>query len=260
MKKLFACLAAVGILATVPFAADAGKLTVACTPVPHGDILRHITPDLKARGVDLKILEFSDYVSPNVALDAGEVDANYFQHGPFLNNAVKNRGLKIVGVAPIHILPMAAYSDKLQDIRKVRKGGKVAIPNDPSNGGRALLLLQSAGLIKLKPDAGVTASPLDIASNPKRLRFVEVEAAQVPRTIPDVDIAVANSNYAIAVGLNPVKDSKFLESSDSPYAVLVATRKGNENNPDVKALVDVLRSQKVKDYMKRYEGSVIPVF
>ncbi len=260
MKKFLLTAIASGLVAVAGLA-NAATLTVAATPVPHGDILRLVEPDLKAQGIDLKIVEFSDFVSPNIALDAGEVDANYYQHGPFLNDAVKTRRLKIASVAPIHILPMAAYSDKIKNVNDLPKGAKVSIPNDPANGGRALLLLQKAGVIKLKADAGVTATPLDIADNPRRLRFVEVEAAQVPRTIPDVDLAVVNSNYAIGVGLNPLTDSIYLEDKDSPYAVVVAARQGQENKAEVQALVKVLTSQKVKDFMlEKYKGSVVPVF
>lgn len=260
MKKFLLTAIASGLVAVAGIS-NAATLTVAATPVPHGDILRLVEPDLKAQGFDLKIVEFSDFVSPNIALDAGEVDANYYQHGPFLNDAVKTRRLKIASVAPIHILPMAAYSDKIKNVTDLPKGAKVSIPNDPANGGRALLLLQKAGVIKLKPDAGVTATPLDIAENPKRLRFVEVEAAQVPRTIPDVDLAVVNSNYAIGVGLNPLTDSIYLEDKDSPYAVVVASKQGHENDPGVQALVKVLKTQKVKDFMiEKYKGSVVPVW
>ncbi len=239
----------------------ATELTVAATPVPHGDILRLVAPDLKAQGYDLKVVEFSDFVSPNIALDAGEVTANYYQHKPFLDDAVANRRLKITSVAPIHILPMAAYSKRVKSLEDLKKGARVSIPNDPANGGRALLLLQSAGLIKLKDGAGATATVLDIADNPKRLRFTEVEAAQVPRTLDDVDVAVVNSNYALGVGLNPIQDSIYLENKDSPYAVVVACRLGDEKNPAVQALVKALTSPKVKQYMiDTYKGGVVPVF
>ena len=203
----------------------AAELTVAATPVPHGDILRLVAPDLKAQGYDLKVVEFSDFVSPNIALDA------------------------------------AAYSKRVKSLNDLPKGARISIPNDPANGGRALLLLQSAGVIKLKDGAGATATPLDIADNPKRLRFTEVEAAQVPRTLDDVDVAIVNSNYALGVGLNPIKDSIYLENKDSPYAVVVACRLGDEQNPAVQALVKALTSPKVKEYMiNTYKGGVVPVF
>ncbi len=258
MKKQLLTAALLSVFAAASYAAE---LTVAATPVPHGDILRLVAPDLKAQGYDLKVVEFSDFVSPNIALDAGEVTANYYQHKPFLDDAVKSRGLKIASVAPIHILPMAAYSKRVKSLNDLGEKARVSIPNDPANGGRALLLLQSAGLIKLKDGAGATATPLDIADNPKRLRFVEVEAAQVPRTLDDVDVAVVNSNYALGVGLNPVKDSIYLENKDSPYAVVLATRIGDEKSPAVQALLKALTSPKVKEFMNsHYKGGVVPVF
>ncbi len=256
--KLFA-IAAV-IVASVS-ASAAETLSVASTPVPHGDILRLIKPDLEKAGYELKIVEFSDFVSPNLALDAGEVDANYYQHQPFLDATVQSRRLRITSVKPIHILPMAAYSKRIERIANLKNGARVSIPNDPSNGGRALLLLQDAGVIKLRDGVGTSATVLDIISNPKGIRIIEVEAAQVPRTLDDVDLAVVNSNYAIGVGLNPVTDSIYLESKQSPYAVVVATRKGNEDNAKIEALTKALTSQKVKDFMiKQYKGGVVPVF
>ncbi|MCF0254045.1 MAG: MetQ/NlpA family ABC transporter substrate-binding protein [Duodenibacillus sp.] len=261
MKKTLAAALAALCLGLGPQALSAETLKVAATPVPHGDILRLVADDLKAEGYELKILEFSDFVSPNVALDAGEVQANYYQHVPFLEASVKSRGFKIESVKPVHILPMAVYSKSLKKVTDIKKKGLVTIPNDPSNGGRALLLLQSAGLIKLKPGAGTTATVLDIAENPRRLRFKEVEAAQVPRTIEDVDLAVVNSNYAIGVGLNPVTDSIYIEDKDSPYAVVVAARKGHANDKAVQALARALTTPKVKAFMlEKYKGGVVPAF
>ena len=191
-------------------------------------------------------------MSPNLALDAGEVDANYYQHKPFLDAAVEHRRLKIASVAPIHILPMAAYSKKVKKITDLADGASVTIPNDPANGGRALLLLEDAGLLKLKPGIGVKATVLDIVSNPKHLRIREVEAAQVPRTLDDVDLGV---------GLNPVTDSIYLESKTSPYAVVVAARQGHEKDAKVQALVKALTTEKVRKFMTdKYKGGVVPVF
>jgi D-methionine transport system substrate-binding protein len=261
MRKTLAAAAAAVIAGFSSLALAGTPLSVAATPVPHADILKLIEPDLKAAGYDLKVVEFSDYVSPNLALDAGEVDANYYQHLPFLNASVAARKLKVVPVKPIHILPMAAYSKKVKNVARLRKGATVTIPNDPSNGGRALLLLEDAGLIKLRPNVGVKATVLDIVSNPRKLRIREVEAAQVPRTLDDVDLAVVNSNYAIGVGLNQVKDSIYLESKTSPYAVVVATLKGHEADAKVQALVKALTSAKVRKFMiEQYKGSVVPVF
>lgn len=260
VRTFFAAAAAV-IVGLSAVAAGAEELRVAATPVPHADILKLIEPDLKKDGYDLKIVEFSDYVSPNLALDAGEVDANYYQHKPFLDAAVEHRRLKIASVAPIHILPMAAYSKKVKKITDLADGASVTIPNDPANSGRALLLLEDAGLLKLKPGIGVKATVLDIVSNPKHLRIREVEAAQVPRTLDDVDLAVVNSNYAIGVGLNPVTDSIYLERKTSPYAVVVAARQGNEKDAKVQALVKALTTEKVRKFMTdKYKGGVVPVF
>ena len=260
-KRTFVAAAAAFVLGLSSSVYADTVLRVAATPVPHGDILRLVQPDLKAAGFDLKIVEFSDFVSPNIALDAGDVEANYYQHVPFLDSSVKNRKLNIAAVRPIHILPMAAYSKRVKNINDLPKGARVSIPNDPTNGGRALLLLEKAGLITLRPNVGIVATVLDIKSNPKRLKFTEVEAAQVPRTLDDVDLAVVNSNYAIGVGLNPVNDSIYLESKDSPYAVVVASRKGDEAKPHIKALVKALTSEKVKTFMiEKYKGGVVPTF
>ena len=216
MKKQILTAALLSLLTT---GLTAAELTVAATPVPHGDILRLVAPDLKAQGYDLKVVEFSDFVSPNIALDAKEVTANYYQHKPFLDDAVKSRGLKIASVAPIHILPMAAYSKRIKSLNDLPKGARISIPNDPANGGRALLLLQSAGVIKLKDGAGATATPLDIADNPKRLRFTEVEAAQVPRTLDDVDVAIVNSNYALTPSTLKTKTAPMLSLSPAAWAM-----------------------------------------
>ena len=228
---------------------------------PHAEIAEVAVKLAAKDGLKVKIVEFSDYVSPNLALDAGEVDANYYQHKPFLDAAVEHRRLKIASVAPIHILPMAAYSKKVKKITDLADGASVTIPNAPANGGRALLLLEDAGLLKLKPGIGVKATVLDIVSNPKHLRIREVEAAQVPRTLDDVDLAVVNSNYAIGVGLNPVTDSIYLESKTSPYAVVVAARQGHEKDAKVQALVKALTTEKVRKFMTdKYKGGVVPVF
>ncbi len=243
-----------------PQANKTATLKVAATPVPHGEILKFIQPSLKKDGVDLQIVEFTDFISPNTALDDKSVDANYYQHIPFLENSMSQKGYKFTVAAPIHILPMAAYSKKIKSMDNVPQGATITIPNDPSNGGRALLLLEKAKVIKLKDGVGVKATTLDIVDNPKGVKIKEVEAAQVPRTLDDVDIAVANSNYAIGVGLNPLKDSILLEEKDSPYVVVVATRTGDEKKPEVQKLVKALKSEETKKFMlDKYKGSVVPL-
>ncbi len=235
-------------------------LKVAATPVPHGEILRFVAPQLKKDGVDLQITEFTDFISPNTALSDKSVDANYYQHIPFLENAMANKGYKFTVVAPIHILPMAAYSEKIKDLKELPQGAKVSIPNDPSNGGRALLLLEKGGVLKLKPNIGSKATTLDIVENPKQIKIIEVEAAQVPRTLKDVDVAVANSNYAIGVGLNPLKDSILLEDKDSPFVVVLAARTGDEKKPEIQKLATALKSEETKKFMtEQYKGSVVPL-
>lgn len=271
MKKI--TILGVALLATVALSACDNKkepaqkadnapvvLKVAATPVPHGEILRFVAPQLKKNGVDLQITEFTDFISPNTALADKSVDANYYQHIPFLENAMANKGYKFSIVSPIHILPMAAYSEKVKDLKDLQQGAKVSIPNDPSNGGRALLLLEKGGVLKLKPNVGSKATTLDIVENPKGIKIIEVEAAQVPRTLKDVDVAVANSNYAIGVGLNPLKDSILLEDKDSPFVVVLATRAGDEKKSEVQKLAKALKSKETKDFMnEKYKGSVVPL-
>lgn len=241
-------------------ASDSAVLKVAATPVPHGEILKFVQPQLKKQGVDLQIVEFTDYLSPNTALADKSVDVNYYQHIPFLENAKAAKGYQFSIAAPIHILPMAAYSKRVKDLKDLSEGAQVTIPNDPSNGGRALLLLEKAGVITLNPGIGVKATTLDIVANPKNLKIVEVEAAQVPRTLDDVDCAVANSNYAIGVGLNPLKDSIYLEDKESPYVIVVAARTGEEKNPAVTKLVSALKSPETQKFMiDTYKGSVVPL-
>ena len=256
--------AAAAILAAGSFSASAAplkELKIAATPVPQGEVLKFVKPILAKEGIDLKIIEFTDYIAPNAALDAKEVDVNFYQHQPFLDNAVRQRHINAVRVAPIYILPMAVYSQKLKSLKNVPNGARVSIPNDPSNGGRALLLLQSAGLIKLRSGVGYETTPIDVVSNPKKLKFVELEAAQVPRSLKDVDIAVVNSNYALGIGLNPLKDSIYLEDKRSPYALVVATRKGDQNDPRVQKLVKALQSPATKKFiLTKYKGAVVPSF
>ena len=243
-------------------------LKVGATPVPHAEILKLVKDDLKAQGIDLQIVEFTDYVTPNEALNSGEIDANYFQHLPYLETFNKDRGFDLVNVGGIHIEPYALYSGTKKGAKKYAKladlkdKAKIAITNDPSNEGRALLLLQSAGLITLKPNVGLTATPKDIVSNPKKLKFLEVEAASLPRVLADVDAAVINGNYALAAGLSASKDGLFVEGADSPYVNIVAVKKGKENDPAIQALVKALKSDKVKNWIKaKYpSGDVVAVF
>lgn len=269
MKKLFTILAAlmVAMLALAgcgdqSASKDAKVLKVGATPVPHAEILEQIKGDLEKDGVKLEIVEFSDYVQPNLATNDKELDANFFQHQPYLDDFVKEHPeVKLVNAAGIHVEPMGVYSKKVKDLKDLPEGASIAIPNDPTNGGRSLLLLAKAGVITLKDGAGITATVQDIAQNPKNIKFQELEAAQVPRTLDDVDAAVINSNFAMQVQLNPVKDTMFMEGSDSPYVNIVAVRTGDESRPEIQALVKALKSEKVKKFIEeKYNGAVVAAF
>ena len=242
--------------------AEKKVLKVGATPEPHAEILNLIKADLEAEGIDLQIIEFTDYVTPNDALEAGDIDANYFQHIPYLESFNKEKNYHLVNAGGVHVEPIALYSDKITSLSELSDGAQIAIPNDPTNEGRALLLLQSAGLITLKADSGITATPLDIESNEKKLKFNEIEAASLPRVLSDVDAAVINGNYAIPAGLNCATDGLFVEGAESPYVNVVAVKAGNEENPEIISLVNALKSQKVKDWVaeKYPNGEVVTVF
>lgn len=236
-------------------------VTVAATPVPHSEILNEIKPLLAKEGIDLKIIEFTDYVKPNLALADKEVDATFHQHLPFLEKFNAEHNTNLISAGNVHIEPMGVYSHKIKTLSDLSLKAKVAIPNDPSNGGRALLILQAAGLIKLKDGGTVSSTVQDITDNPKQLQFSELDAAQVPRAIDDVDIAVINTNFALEAGLNPLKDSLFLEAKDSPYANILAIRAGDESRPEIQKLLKALQSPEVKKFIEdKYKGAILPSF
>lgn len=245
-----------------PAAGAKTTLKVGATPVPHAEILEIVKPLLAQQNIDLQIVEFSDYVQPNLALNDKELDANFFQHEPYLDNFVsEHKEVKLKNAGGIHIEPMGIYSKKIKQLDALPDGATIAIPNDPTNGGRSLLLLEKAGLLKLKDGAGVKATVQDIASNPKNLKFQEVEAAQVPRTLDDVDAAVINTNFAIQVNLVPTKDALFMEDKTSPYVNIVAVREGDEKRPEIEALLKALKSKEVKDFIEsKYKGAIVPAF
>ena len=266
MKKNLSVLA-FSFLALVSFSgcnknSSSKVIKVGATPRPHAELLNLVKDDLKENGYDLQVVEFTDYVTPNKALEDGEIDANFFQHLPYMNSFNKEQGYHLVSASGIHIEPMAVYSKKVKSLEELKNGSTIAIPNDPTNEGRALLLLQSAGLITLDSNAGLEATPVNIVNNPKNLKFSELEAASVPRVLQDVDAAVINGNYAIPVGLVATKDGLYVEGSDSPYVNIVSVKEGNENTDKIKALVDALKSEKVKKYISEtyQDGEVIAVF
>ncbi len=246
--------------ASASASSDDKVIKVGASPTPHAEILNNaVKPLVEKAGYTLEVVEFTDYVLPNTATEDGEIDANYFQHIPYLNDFNAQQGTHLVNVAGVHIEPMSIYAGKTASLDALADGATVAVPNDTTNEARALLLLQTAGLIELNDPTDLAATPKDIKSNPKNLQFKEVEAATVPTILPDVDIAVINTNYAIGANLasNLVLQT---EAGDSPYVNVLVVKEGNENTDKTKALVDAISSQDVKDYItKTYNGEVIPV-
>jgi len=263
MKKAgLIIIAGILVLATVVLGGcRSAVLKVGASPVPHAEILEVVKPLLKQEGIELKIVEYSDYVQPNLQLQDKQLDANYFQHIPYLEDFAKSRKLDLVWVAKVHIEPMGIYSKKVKSLSEVSEGDNIGIPNDVTNGGRALALLEKAGLIRLKEGVGVKGTVRDITANPKNLKIVELEAAMLPRVLPDVTLAVINGNFALQAGLNPVKDSLFIESADSPFANVIAVRKGDEKDPRIQKLVKAIQSPEVRKFIEeKYQGAVVPAF
>ena len=243
-------------------AKTSNKITVGATPEPHAEMLNLVIEDLKAQGYELVVQEFTDYVTPNEAVESGEIDANFFQHIPYLESFNKERGFHLFNAGGIHIEPLALYSKKYKALADLPQNAKIAIPNDPTNEGRALLLLASAGLITLDDPTNLEATPINITKNEKNISFVEVEAASLPRVLEDVDAAVINGNYAIPAGLSAAKDGLVVEGADSPYVNVIAVKAGNETNPAIVALVKALQSDKIKNWVadKYKNGEVVLVF
>ncbi|TCL73333.1 D-methionine transport system substrate-binding protein [Hydrogenispora ethanolica] len=261
VSLILAALAAVVLSGSLALVSAATVLKVGASPTPHTQILEQIKPLLAKDGITLQVIEFQDYVQPNIALAEGELDANFFQHVPYLNQFCKDRNLDLTSIAKVHVEPLGVYSSKLKSLRQLKEKAIVAIPNDPTNGGRALLLLQRAKLIQLRKDAGLAATELDIAKNPKQLQIKPLEAAQLARSLADVDIAVINTNYALAAKLVPTKDALFIEDKNSPYANILAVRTKDKNNPALQKLAKALNSKIVRDYIvKTYQGSIVPAF
>ena len=239
-------------------------ITVGASPSPHAEILEAAKDALKAEGYELKVVEYTDYVQPNLALESKSLDANYFQHLPYLENFNKERGTKLVSVAAIHYEPFGIYAGKSKDLKSLPEGAKIAVPNDVTNEARALLLLADQGLITLKDNTDINATKQDIVENPHNIEIVEVEAAQVPRSLQDVDFGVVNGNFAIASGLK-VTDALATEAADSvaakTYANIVVVREGDENSEKTQALVKALTTAEIKQFIEnKYKGAVVPIF
>ncbi|TKC89583.1 MetQ/NlpA family lipoprotein [Trinickia terrae] len=264
LKALSTVAAAAALMTSAGAHADDKVIKVGTISGPDAQIWSVVTKVAKREGLEVKVVEFNDYVQPNAALDAGDLDANSFQHQPYLDSQVKQRGYKIVSAGLTYISPLGIYSKKLKSVNDLQPGAKVAVPNDPSNENRALLLLQTQGLIKLKAGAGASgnnATTLDIAENSKKIKLVELDAAQLPRALGDVDAAAINTNYALAAGMQPTKDAIALEDIHSPYANLIAVRAQDKDKPWVKKLVAAYQSEDVRQFIKtQFKGSVVPSF
>ncbi|MBR8208046.1 MetQ/NlpA family ABC transporter substrate-binding protein [Burkholderia cenocepacia] len=256
MLKFAAALGAAALLAGAH--AQAETIKVGVTGGPHAQIMEVVKKVAAKDGLEIRIVEFSDYVQPNAALASGDLDANSYQHDPYLQAQVKDRGYKLIKVADTVTFPMGIYSKRVKSLAELKPGARVAVPNDPTNGGRALLLLQKQGLLKLRADAGLKATPLDIVDNPRKLKIVELDAAQIPRSLGDVDAAAINTNYAMEAGLKPKQDAIAIEGPNGPYANILAIREADRNKPWVAKLIAAYHSADVKQFIEgKFGGAVI---
>ncbi len=276
MKKLLALVLAIalgvtGVVGCSPASSteeqpvELKPITIGASPVPHVEILNVAKEVLAEQGYDLVIKEFLDYVQPNLAVDSGDLDANFFQHMPYLSDFNAKNNTTLVSAGVVHYEPLGLYAGKTKTIAELADGAKIAVPNDTTNEARALLLLETQGIIKIREGAGLTATKIDIVENPKNIEIVEIGAEQLARSLPDVDMAVINGNYAIQAGLNASSDALAKEEKDSAaakeFANIVAVRAGDESREEIKALMSALQSEKVKKYIEdTYQGAVVPMF
>ncbi len=277
MKKVLALLLAISLVAAAltgcgakaaDTAAPAAEtkaepivLKIGATPIPHAELLEFVKPILEKENIKLDIVVFQDYVQPNTALVDKELDANFFQHQPYLDSFNQERSQNLISAGAVHVEPLGLYSKTLKNIDELKDGAEIAIPNDASNAARALLLLEANGVLKLKAGVGIKATEKDIESNPKNIKILLAEAAQLPRVLEDVDAAVINTNYALPANLNPVKDALIIEGKESPYANIIVVRNGDQTRPEIKKLVEALNSPEVKKFIEdKYQGAVVPAF
>ncbi|MDR1709885.1 MAG: MetQ/NlpA family ABC transporter substrate-binding protein [Candidatus Accumulibacter sp.] len=263
MKRIFRLFAAASIAALVS-ATAAGQdkpLKIGVTAGPHAQIFEVVKKVAERGGLKIQLIEFSDYVQPNAALAAGDLDANSYQHLPYLEAQIKDRGYKLASVAPTITFPIGIYSKKIKSLAELKEGARIGIPNDPTNGGRVLVILQDLGLIKLKPGAGLKATPLDIAENPKKIKIVELDAAQLPRSLDDMEASAINTSFAIPAGLDPAKDAIAQERPDGPYVNILVVREEDKAKPWVAPLIKAYHSDEVKKYIKdTFRDSMIPAW
>lgn len=257
MKRLLAAMAAVAALS-----AQANEsLTVAATAVPHAEILEFVKPQLAEQDIDLNIKVFTDYIQPNLQVAQKAMDANFFQHQPYLDEFNKGKGTDLIAVTGVHLEPLGAYSSKIKKLEDLGSGANVVVPNDATNGGRALLLLQKYGLIRLRDQSNILATTKDIVENPKGLKIRELEAATIPRVLTQVDLALINTNYALEAKLDPSKDALFIEGNDSPYVNILVARPDNKDAPAMQKLAAALHSPELKQFItEKYKGAVLPAF
>ncbi|EJL84964.1 lipoprotein, YaeC family [Herbaspirillum sp. CF444] len=256
--QFFAGLGVAASLVSAPALAQDKPIKIGATGGPHAEILEQVKKLAEKDGLKLQIVEFSDYIQPNAALAAGDLDANSYQHQPYLDAQVKDRGYKLVSVGTTITFPMGVYSKKIKSLKDLKNGARIGVPNDPTNGGRALLLLQAQGVIKLKPDAGLKATPLDIIDNPKKVKIVELDAAQLPRSLDDFDAAAINGNFAESAGLSPTKDGIAIEAAKGPYVNVIAVRVEDKDKPWVAKLIKAYHSPEIKKFViEKYKNSVV---
>lgn len=237
------------------------KLVIGVSPTPHGEIIEALGADFEAVGIEVEIITFDDYVQPNLALDDGDLDMNYFQHTPYLDTFSSEHGLDLKVIGQVHVEPLALYSEKYESVEELPDGAEILIPDDPTNGARALLLLQSEGLIELADPTDLNATEADIITNPKNLKFIALDAANIARTYTDVDGGIINANFAINEGLNPIEDSILIEGDQSPYANVVVVRAGEENNELYLQFMEILNSDKAREFIEtKYKGTINPAF
>ena len=240
---------------------EGATITVGATSVPHAEILNEVVDNLAQESITLNIKEFSEYTVLNPSLTAEEIDANFFQHMSYLNNYIEETGEKLTSVGSVHTEPMGIYSKSIKSLDELVDGDKIAVPNDATNGARALLLLESNGVIKLKEGVGDKATIFDIEENTKNLEIIEMDAAALPRALDDVKMSVINTNYALEAGFNPMVDAIAIEGSDSPFANILVVKEGNETKPEIQALYKALTSEEVKTFIEeKYQGAVVPAF
>ena len=250
-----------GAAFALPALAQDKPLKIGVTAGPHAQIFEQVKKIAEKDGLKIQVIEFSDYVQPNAALAAGDLDANSYQHKPYLDQQIADRGYKFSPVGYTVNFPIGIYSKKVKSLKDLPEGAKVGIPNDPTNGGRVLLVLQDQGLIQLRPNAGLKATPLDVVGNPKKLKFVELDAAQLPRSLDDLDASAINTNFALSAGLNPGKDAIAQENAKSPYVNLIAVREADKDKPWVAKLVKAYHSEEIKKFIQtEFKGSVLPGF